>query len=177
MNLIIIDFQNDFVSGALSVPGASIALKSIFNFIEKNEEQIDNVMFTVDWHPFNHCSFKEYGGQWPAHCVEYTEGSSIYSELFELCRKRFFCSVFPKGKDPNKEEYASSILVHDAVICGLVGDFCVLETLKNMVANGYAPKVFYDGIASIDNGVKLRKFIKENDLVCVNTNNVSYKLC
>ena len=50
------------------------------------------------------------------------------------------------------------------VICGIAGDFCVLETLKNIKDFTDDVKVFLPGIASIDGGEKLKKYISENDV-------------
>ena len=41
INLVIIDFQNDFVSGNLAVPKADIALKNILSFLQQNRESIE----------------------------------------------------------------------------------------------------------------------------------------
>ena len=63
MNLIIVDFQNDFVNGSLAVPGAETARDNIITFIGNNFPNIHNIFFTVDNHPENHCSFIENGGK------------------------------------------------------------------------------------------------------------------
>jgi nicotinamidase-related amidase len=53
----------------------------------------------------------------------------------------------------------------DIVICGIAGDYCVLETLKNLVSCGYFNiEILKDGIASIDGGKKLDEYVKELDL-------------
>ena len=52
------------------------------------------------------------------------------------------------------------------VVCGIAGDYCVLETIKNLLK--LVPKeqvfVFLDGIVSIDGGEKLNDFIQEHNL-------------
>ena len=51
------------------------------------------------------------------------------------------------------------------VICGIAGDYCVLETLKNLVNCGYFNiEILKDGIASIDGGKKLDEYVNELDL-------------
>lgn len=177
INLVIVDFQNDFVSGSLTVPGADIALKNILIFLQQNRENIEHVYLTVDWHPYDHCSFKRKGGEWPDHCIQFTKGAAIQEHLFQAVAPYYEYTIRPKGFSADVEEYASNLLVDNAVICGLAGDYCVKETIKHMVENGEEPKVFYDGIASIDGGAALDKTIKDYDLVCVNINNRNYKLC
>ncbi len=69
MVLVAVDFQNDscLESGTLYVPKASIALWNIESLL--NSGKVSKVIFTVDWHPENRCSFKDNGGELPAHCV------------------------------------------------------------------------------------------------------------
>ena len=53
---------------------------------------------------------------------------------------------------------------HRMVICGVAGDYCVLETLRNLLNRGLVVEVFARGIASIDDGSKLNDFIREQNL-------------
>ena len=39
------------------------------------------VVYTQDWHPADHTSFKEQGGIWPVHCVQGTEGAAFHPDL------------------------------------------------------------------------------------------------
>ena len=50
---------------------------------------------------------------------------------------------------------------HD--VCGIAGDVCVLDTLKDLVAAGYKKKlhVLTDFCPSLDGGKALRKYLKE----------------
>ena len=75
--LIVVDMQNDFCleSGSLYVKGATPVLWNIEDLIYK--ENFEEVWFTVDWHEPNHVSFKDNGGEWPVHCVQYSQGAAI----------------------------------------------------------------------------------------------------
>jgi nicotinamidase-related amidase len=59
---------------------------------------------------------------------------------------------------------------NDVVVCGLAGDFCVLETAKNLKAvleegEGNGKLMMYlPGIASIDDGSKLREWMKKENI-------------
>lgn len=81
--LIIIDPQNDFVKGSLAVPGAEEAMNNIIKFIEDHKQDLGYIAVTLDWHPLSHCSFKEFGGSWPPHCVQYSEGAAVYEPLIK----------------------------------------------------------------------------------------------
>ena len=130
----------------------------------------------------DHCSFKENGGIWPTHCVQNTIGAGIPVELLKTARNYV---VYNKGMLKYTEEYGAFELtdnltfnetynsmfyknscLDDVVICGIAGDYCVLETLKNIVNEVDSNKVnvYLDGIVSIDGGEKLNNFINANNI-------------
>lgn len=201
ITLIIVDFQKDFSNavGKLSVKGADKARKAIIAFIKKNAEFIGEVIFTVDWHTVNHCSFKSNGGIWPAHCVQYSEGAGVDDEILHLCIELGInMKFFIKGNDDSVEEYGAfeklgtvmtigkdsySIIANNhkndcnitfestnLVVCGIAGDYCVKNTLANLI-NYKSPtglrfdiSVLLDGIASIDDGTTIKEYCKEHSL-------------
>lgn len=73
ITLVVVDFQYDFclLGAPLYVPGSDRALWNISHLIEN--KKIGEVIFTADWHPANHCSFKRNGGEWNDHCVQFSE--------------------------------------------------------------------------------------------------------
>ena len=188
ITLIIVDCQNDFISGTMSVKNAKLALECIKEFIKSNIKEIDKIIFTVDWHPYNHCSFKRNGGEWPVHCLQFTPGACIEPKLlkyvlsteipYEVSKKgeieeveqygafseiEYSCDSNPIGK-----YYFDSIVTADAntdfVICGIAGDYCVKATIENLIQGNIVPKVLIEGVASVDNGKIINDFIKEKGL-------------
>ena len=176
--LIVVDYQKDFYDpkGALYVKDGEKLLPKI----AKIASLCDKVIYTEDWHPYNHCSFSENGGIWPVHCVAHTEGASIPLELIK-CNSEFV--IWRKGAYYNTEEYGAFAPTYDAnnhevlqyikdyqdkefIICGIAGDYCVLETLKNLLklVPKSQVKVFINGIVSIDGGDKLNQFIAQEKL-------------
>jgi len=200
--LVVVDYQYDFFSpdGALYVNGGEKLQEKIANIIPN----FDNVIFTQDRHPFNHCSFVENGGQWPMHCVENTIGAGIPVELLKVVANnskfKNCIKIIPKGINYDKEEYGAFSsdfvfrlnmentynnevevkefwnvfhnhaedydYVDEIVVCGIAGDYCVLETLKNIVKHIGNDKVsvFLDGVVSIDDGTTLNTYMKENNI-------------
>lgn len=186
--LIIVDCQNDFITGSLAVQGAREAIDAIEHYI--NEEDPDKIIFTADWHPYNHCSFKRFGGQWPRHCVQHTPGACIDSHLlkcvesadipYQMYLKGMFEEEYGAFNNIEKAhdsslgdvwyfgDWPNQVVSADAesefVICGIAGDYCVKATIDNLLKVGIKPRVLLNGIASIDDGTIIKDFINQNKL-------------
>ena len=180
--LLIVDPQNDFITGTLAVPGAkSMMLK----LAEYDFAKYDYVCVTMDSHPENHMSFKENGGIWPKHCVTYTNGWDMPEYLNEALKEANFVSCYHKGTNPETEEYSifdnekdgftlytqiKELMRQEDVfidVCGIAGDFCVLETIKGLrkfIGDNYI-KVLMDYTASIDGGEKLINYLDNNEMI------------
>ena len=186
ITLIIVDCQNDFITGTMTVKGAKASVEEIKKFIKNHKDEIEKIVFTVDWHPFTHCSFKRNGGEWPTHCVQHTPGACIEPKLLKyVWSTNIEYEVSIKGEFEEIEQYGAFedtdfiqdnlgsyyyldlVKVNaesDFVICGIAGDYCVKATAENLINNGITPKVFFPGIASIDGGKSFSDFVKENKL-------------
>lgn len=187
ITLIIVDCQNDFITGSMTVKGAKNAVDNVKDFIKNQRKEIEKIIFTVDWHPYNHMSFKKYGGQWPSHCVQYTPGACIEPKLLKYVQSlEIDYEVSQKGAIEEVEQYGAfdeiefvtdelgqryyfdSIVTANAntdfVVCGIAGDYCVKCTVENLIKGNIVPKIFLQGIASIDDGSIFSNYIKENKL-------------
>ena len=184
VTLLIVDFQKDFCSpeGSLYVRNAPSALKHILSLLQSGE--VDNAIFTVDWHPANHCSFKQNGGQWDMHCVQYSEGASIPNQLIETCvEANVPYQVIRKGTNSRYEAYSAFAEMKDdlsgctvvsdsqeyriakdkpLVVCGLAGDYCVFESVKSLCF--LHPSIYMEGIAFIGDETPFKEYMKEHDL-------------
>jgi nicotinamidase/pyrazinamidase len=188
--LIIVDAQYDFINGSLAVNGAQEKMDALAEYLKKvGSEYYDNIIMTADWHPKNHMSFKENGGQWPSHCVQGTEGASIYKPLMIAANTNQNVFLLFKGKNKDKEEYsalqdenskyvAMSIITRYYLvpsddtkvtidICGIAGDYCVLETTKDLISalSDYKERktrinVLLDYTASISSDAKLKELVE-----------------
>jgi nicotinamidase-related amidase len=192
--LVVVDVQYDFCNpnGALFVKGGDTVVNKVKDVIPN----FDYVIFTKDSHGLKHCSFKENGGIWPVHCVWNSIGEGIPVELL-MAAKDY--GIAPKGGNDNEEEYGafSDDLefffniecavdpdgnynrpwekycddVDELVVCGIAGDYCVVETLKNIVKwfkDTNRIKVYLDGVASIDSGETIIKYMSENNIKIYN---------
>jgi len=183
ITLIIEGYQNDFITGTMYVKSAKNSVEETKKFIKNHKKEIDKIIFTVEWHPYNHCSFKKYGGELPHHCIQYTPGACIEpkflkfvqsldidyevstrGEIEEVTELGAFNEIEFVTDELGSRYYFDSIATADAntefVICGVSNS--TMSTIINMLKENIVPKVFMPGIISNDN--KFVEFIKENKL-------------
>ena len=188
--LLIVDPQNDFITGSLAVEGAKEKMMKLAEYLKNLGHKYDAICITMDTHPEDHCSFKDNGGIWPEHCVIRTNGWNLPEYLDDSLIHFSNWSGKPvlfyhKGTNANLEEYSifantedglklrnqikDMFKEHESVdidVCGIAGDYCVLETLKGLrkfIGDDYIT-VLTDYTASIDGGEKLIKYLDENEI-------------
>jgi nicotinamidase/pyrazinamidase len=185
ITLIIDRYQNDFITGTMSVKNAKSSVEETKKFIKKHRKEIDKIIFIVDWHPYNHCSFKKYGGEWNQHCIQYTPGACIEPKFLKFVHSlEIDYEVDQIGVIEEVNElgalneielvqdnlgiryYFDSIVTADAntefVICGVSNS--VTSIINNMLEEKIVPKVFFPGIISNDSGKTFSEFVKLNKL-------------
>jgi nicotinamidase/pyrazinamidase len=155
--LIIVDYQNDFArpDGALSVPaGEEIAGAINAHAVSGG---YDFVLATRDWHPRDHGSFAAQGGPWPEHCVEGTEGAELHPDL----DTSQIDAIVDKGHDPGTDGYsgfeATGLAerlrgrgVDELTIVGLATDYCVLNTARDALREGFGVRVDPAAVRGVD---------------------------
>lgn len=183
--LLIVDPQVDFITGTMPIPGAEKAMNHLGAFMLAYGNMYKWVIVTADHHPFNHCSFKEYGGKWPRHCVHDSIGAAVWQPVMDSLYDTPGEVIFLyKGMNPRTEEYSIfkndisaahlASLIHEKKIeridvCGLSGDVCVADTLTDGIAI-YGAGMFAvlpEYTASLDGGMRLNDIILKNNLPCV----------
>ena len=169
--LIIVDPQNDFITGSLPVPGAQEAMRALAGTL--GAIPADEVFVTADCHPFGHTSFKEEGGIWPVHCVKYSEGAAIEPVLLEALRtaKDKATRFLEKATAVDKDEYSAfetgypkSLDEAETIfVAGLAGDVCVQTSIRDLAKHGLKDKitVITDAAPSLDGGARLGETIRE----------------
>lgn len=182
--LLLVDVQYDFINGSLAVDGAPETMDNLANYIATlPKNSFKEIVMTADFHPYEHSSFKENGGLWPVHCVQHSHGASIYQPIFEAVKKQLpGAQVLTKGEYIAVDEYsilanqisAKKLLdiiennnIQEIYIAGLCGDYCVGNSIKDLVKAGHGDKirVLTRFIGNIDDGTTLRTIIAENNLL------------
>lgn len=156
--LIVVDVQNDFCpGGALAVTDGDKVVDPINELSKQFESDGLPIIFTRDWHPANHLSFKENGGIWPPHCIAGTPGAAFHPNLY-------FPSVaflVSKATDPDVEAYSGfqgtglaswlrQIDVDELVVTGLATDYCVKNTVIDAVKLGFKVTVALNAIKAVN---------------------------
>lgn len=180
--LLVVDPQVDFINGSLPVPGAQEAMEALAEYIRNNNGKYALKVITADRHPYDHCSFRRNGGQWPDHCVHDTVGAAVWPSVFEAAYSTPGTAVvLHKGELADREEYsifgneAAAEELRDLIrrhgiteidVCGLAGDVCVLSTLRDAI--GLFPdcrfRVLLSYSPSLDGGATLSKFTEESGI-------------
>lgn len=84
--LLVIDYQKDFVDGALGFPGAETLDGAIAQKIDVYRAAGDDVAFTLDTHGEDYLTTQE-GRKLPLpHCLTHSEGWKLYGETARACR-------------------------------------------------------------------------------------------
>ena len=125
--LVVVDYQNDFVDGALGFPGAELLDSRIAGKIAKYRDGGYDVVYTFDTHYANYLETQE-GVRLPVtHTVLGTEGWKLYGEVGRLeshDERRFLKSAFGSIE---LGEYLCNRDYDEIELCGLVSYMCVIS--------------------------------------------------
>jgi len=192
--LIIVDVQNDFM------PGGSLAVSQgdeIVPIINSIMDKFSHVIYTQDWHPGNHSSFKENGGLWPVHCVNSTEGADFHKDLrlkdlpegWNILKGREVeVDSYSGFFDNNRKLTGLSRLIQELVppdfidkkveiyICGLATDYCVKFTALDSAKEGFKTYLIKDACRGVninpDDSIKAFQEMESNGITLIDSKDV-----
>jgi len=156
--LLVADIQNDFLpGGSLGIGGGDTIIPVLLSYVRRFHSRQLPIFLTRDWHPPDHCSFRSQGGQWPTHCVAGSPGS-LPPPAFDAPPSAV---IIYKAIDRDQEAYSafqSTVLdrhlralgIRRLFIGGLATDYCVLHTVTDALASGYAVYLLMDGIKAVN---------------------------
>ena len=160
--LIVVDVQNDFVSGSMAIPEA----KSIIGPINSIARVIPNVVVATDWHPVGHVSLASahpgrkhgdvvpvfYGEQrvYHDHCIQGTWGAELDPDLVLgqaqlVLRKGYRMGVESNGAFYENDgvtrtglgDYLKGRGIERVFCCGLARFGCVMQTALGAARDGF----------------------------------------
>ncbi len=161
--LLIVDVQNDFCpGGSLPVPEGDRVVPLLNRYIALFRENGLPIFASRDWHPEKTSHFKAFGGIWPVHCVQGSDGAQFHPEL-RLPADTFILS---KGMDPQRDDYSAFQAVTDSgtpfpeilqkmgisrlYVGGLATDYCVKESVIEGLRHGLAMTFLEDASRGVD---------------------------
>ncbi len=162
--LLIVDVQKDFCpGGSLAVPGGDEIIPVINRYIRHFYDKGLPILASRDWHPAKTMHFKEYGGKWPAHCIQGSDGARFHAGL-ELPETVVIVS---KGMSTERDdqyssfqavteegipfpEFLNKLGISKLYVCGIATDYCVRATVLDTLATGFAVTLLADAVSGVD---------------------------
>jgi nicotinamidase/pyrazinamidase len=155
--LIVVDVQNDFC------PGGSLAVERGDEVVEPLNRLIGEflgrglpVYKSRDWHPPRTKHFADYGGTWPAHCVQGTRGAEFHPALDD--DPRVLTVSKGTGDEDTYSAFDGTTLAEDlrrrgvreVWVGGLATDYCVKNTVLDALREGFRVRALSRAMRAVD---------------------------
>ncbi len=139
--LIVVDMQNDFITGSLGSREAEAILPEV---IQKVKSYDGTVLFTMDTHSDDYLNTQE-GRNLPVkHCIKPEEGWRLAQEL-EQAAAQSGCKIYEKPTfgcvelAADLQTLSRGGSVEEIELCGLCTDICVISNA--MLCKAFLPEV------------------------------------
>jgi len=155
--LIVVDYQNDFVSGSLGF-GKAVDLEiPIFEKILNYKNNNQDIIFTFDTHEQGYLNTQE-GKNLPIeHCIKDTEGWKLYgkvNDIFDSSMKMFCKNTFGSL---DLAEYLKDKEYDTIEIVGVVSNICVISNAILAKAALPEAKIIVDSSCIASNDDEMNK--------------------
>lgn len=161
--LLIIDVQNDFCpGGGLPVPEGDRIVPLLNRYMALFRERKVPIFVSRDWHPAVTSHFRDYGGIWPVHCVQESEGARFHRDLILPDD----AIVISKGQDPSQDSYSAfqataesgvtfpqllkELGITNLYVGGLATDYCVKASVLDGLRLGLSVTLLDDVVRGVD---------------------------
>jgi nicotinamidase/pyrazinamidase len=156
--LIIVDVQNDFLPGGmLAVPRGNEIIPILNRYIALFHTHGLPIFATRDWHPPNHSSFKQQGGEWASHCIagtfgaEFPVGLNLPSDTVVISKAtRQEKDAYSGFDNTSLDGLLKSSRVCRLFIGGMATEHCVFHTVKDAVQFRYVTFLLEDAVRALD---------------------------
>ena len=140
--LVVVDMQNDFITGSLGTEEAQSIVKNVKRLINQARKNDDFVVATKDTHFMKSYFATQEGENLPViHCIKHTEGWEICDSIKDLI---YDDEIFEKTSFGSIKamKYVASLAEEydlDVLFCGLCTDICVISNV--VLLKAIAPEV------------------------------------
>ena len=158
--LVVVDYQNDFVDGALGFKDADKIAPAIVKLIKEFRANKDEVVFTYDTHDADYLNTVE-GKNLPVpHCLKGSDGWALHPLIAPLV-KDSVCFEKPSFGSKDLGKFIEKNIYDEIYLCGLVSDICVFSNaiIAKSFASPYAQiKVVRNATSSFDLDMQEKSF-------------------
>ncbi len=151
--VILVDVQNDFVTGTLQVKKAKDVIPALQRLVVAARKNNTPIVYCVDAHfPLD----VEVARKWGKHAIKGTEGAKVVSELEPdqtkdyVVEKRTYSGFFETGLDPLLRSLYGGNGVKTVIIGGLHTQLCVRHTAADAFFRGYHIIIPEDGVEAFN---------------------------
>lgn len=160
--LVVVDYQNEFVDGALGFEGAELIEDKIVNLIEMFEKNEDYICFTLDTHERDYLRTTE-GKNLPVeHCIKGTKGWELVDRLKDYANRHPKFEKHTFGSlDLGNYIRGIAPLIDSVYLVGLVSNICVISNAiiaKSALDKNGKVYVVGRGTASFDKEMQQKAF-------------------
>ena len=141
--LLVVDVQNDFITGSLGSAAAVATLPNIRRKVQEYSDRGDRIIFTQDTHGDNYFGTHE-GRLLPvAHCLKYSHGWEVEESVKAISPgSRFICkSTFGY---PDWSSFSDIINGDEIELIGFCTDICVVSNALALRAAYFASDITVD---------------------------------
>jgi len=161
--LLVVDVQKDFCpGGALAVPDGDRVVPALNRHIAEATAREWPVYASRDWHPPVTAHFRPYGGEWPPHCIQHTDGAAFHHGL----QLPDSATIVSKGQAADSHGYSAlegytpdgrTLLadlqerqIDHLYVGGLATDYCVKHSVLDARQAGLKVTILADSVAGVD---------------------------
>ena len=143
--LVVVDMQNDFISGSLGTKEAQAIVPAVVAKIKEYQKNGDRVVYTYDTHEENYLETQEGKNLLVKHCIRGTDGWKLTPEIDVLCEgdilnKSSFGSIelgFKLNDYRSNLRVIKNERVESITLIGVCTDICVISNA--MILKAFFP--------------------------------------
>ncbi len=174
--VVLVDVQNDFVTGALKVKRAKDVIAPLQRLVVAARKNGVPVIYSVDAH---YPQDVEVVRKWGIHAVKGTVGAEVVAELEPdkakdyVVEKRTYSGFYETGLDPLMRSLYDGEGVKTVVLGGLHTQMCVRHTAADAFFRGYHIVVAKDGVEAFtqedqEQALKYLEYVYNAKIMMVN---------